>query len=144
MIKNKISKLKKYFLKYQIDGYVIPKNDEFFSEFDQFDRLNKISNFRKTFNELFQFIKKKNVDEKKLLTSLNRMNFFRNESNLLNSLDLFQKLKIISSQRIKNWKSLLKELKKVKVKVSGLEAEEIKEKIFHERLKVIQDKKNDL
>lgn len=105
---------------------------------------NKISNFRKTFNELFQFIKKKNVDEKKLLTSLNRMNFFRNESNLLNSLDLFQKLQIISSQRIKNWKSLLKELKKVKVKVTGLEAEEIKEKIFHERLKVIQDKKNDL
>ena len=45
MIKNKILKLKKYFLKYQIDGYVIPKNDEFFSEFDQFDRLNKISNF---------------------------------------------------------------------------------------------------
>ena len=45
MIKNRILKLKKYFLKYQIDGYVIPKNDEFFSEFDQFDRLNEISNF---------------------------------------------------------------------------------------------------
>ena len=45
MIKNKILKLKKNFLKYQIDGYIIPKNDEFFSEFDQFDRLNKISNF---------------------------------------------------------------------------------------------------
>ena len=45
MIKNKILNLKKYFLKYQIDGYIIPKNDEFFSEFDQFDRLNKISNF---------------------------------------------------------------------------------------------------
>ena len=45
MILNKISKLKNLFLKYQIDGYVIPKNDEFFSEFDRFDRLNKISNF---------------------------------------------------------------------------------------------------
>ena len=45
MIKNKILNLKKNFLKYQIDGYIIPKNDEFFSEFDQFDRLNKISNF---------------------------------------------------------------------------------------------------
>ena len=45
MIKNKILKLKQNFLKYQIDGYIIPKNDEFFSEFDQFDRLNKISNF---------------------------------------------------------------------------------------------------
>ena len=45
MIKNKIFKLKKYFLSYQIDGYIIPKNDEFFSEFDQFDRLKEISNF---------------------------------------------------------------------------------------------------
>ena len=45
MITNNILKLKKYFLKYQIDGYIVPKNDEFFSEFDQFDRLNKISNF---------------------------------------------------------------------------------------------------
>ena len=45
MIKNKILEIKKYFSKYQIDGYVIPKNDEFFSEFDQFDRLKKITNF---------------------------------------------------------------------------------------------------
>ena len=45
MIKSKILKLKKKFSIYQIDGYVIPKNDEFFSEFDQFDRLRKISNF---------------------------------------------------------------------------------------------------
>ena len=45
MIKNKIFKLKKYFLEYQIDGYIVPKNDEFFSEFDQFDRLKYISNF---------------------------------------------------------------------------------------------------
>ena len=105
---------------------------------------NKISNFRKTLNELFQLIKKKNINEKKLLTSLNIMNFFRNESNLLDSLDLLQKLKIISSKKNKNWKSLLKELKKVKVKTSGLRAEEIKEKILNKRLKVIQDKKNDL
>ena len=45
MINSKILKLKKYFSRYQIDGYVIPKNDEFFSEFDRFDRLKKISNF---------------------------------------------------------------------------------------------------
>ena len=37
-----------------------------------------------------------------------------------------------------------KELKKVKVKTSGLRAEVIKEKIFNKRLKAIQDKKNDL
>ena len=45
MIKSKILKLKNYLSTYQIDGYVIPKNDEFFSEFDRFDRLKKISNF---------------------------------------------------------------------------------------------------
>ena len=105
---------------------------------------NKMSNFRKTLNELFQLIKKKNINEKKFLTSLNKMNFFRNESNLLDSLDLLEKLEIISLKKNKNWKSLLKELKKVKLKTSGLRAEEIKEKIFNKRLKVIQDKKNDL
>ena len=45
MISSRISKLKKYFLDHQIDGYVIPKNNEFFSEYDQLDRLKKISNF---------------------------------------------------------------------------------------------------
>ena len=41
-------------------------------------------------------------------------------------------------------RKFLKELKKVKVNTSGLRAEVIKEKIFNKRLKVIQDKKNDL
>ena len=89
---------------------------------------NKMSNFRKTLNELFQLIEKKNINEKKLLNSLNKMNFFRNEFNLLNSLDLLQKLKIISSKTNKNWKFLLNDLKKVKVETSGLRDEEIKEK----------------
>ena len=105
---------------------------------------NKMSNFRKTLNELFQLIEKKNISEKKLLNSLNKMNFFRNEFNLLNSLDLLQKLKIISSKTNKNWKFLLNDLKKVKVKTSGLRDEEIKEKILYKRLKIIRDKKNDL
>ena len=45
MKKNIINLLKKKFYKYKIDGYIIPKNDEFFSEFDQNNRLYKISNF---------------------------------------------------------------------------------------------------
>ncbi len=45
MIKNKIKELKKKFIYYGIDGYVIPKNDEFFSEYSQIDRLKIISNF---------------------------------------------------------------------------------------------------
>ena len=43
----KIEKLKKIFKRERIDGYIIPKNDEFFGEYvpDHNDRLNFISNF---------------------------------------------------------------------------------------------------
>ena len=45
MIKNKIKILKKKFKKFEIDGYIIPKNDEYFSEYAKNDRLKNISNF---------------------------------------------------------------------------------------------------
>jgi Xaa-Pro aminopeptidase len=45
MIKRRIEILKKSFQKFNIDGYVIPKNDEFFSEHSNKDRLKVISNF---------------------------------------------------------------------------------------------------
>ncbi len=45
MTKNRIDKLKDQFLRYNIDGYVVPKNDEFFSEYSNKDRLKIISNF---------------------------------------------------------------------------------------------------
>ena len=45
MIFKKLSLLKKKFSKHNIDGYLIPKNDEFFGEYAVNDRLNKISNF---------------------------------------------------------------------------------------------------
>jgi Creatinase/Prolidase N-terminal domain. len=43
----KIEKLKKIFKEEEIDGYIIPKNDEFFGEYvaEYNDRLNFISNF---------------------------------------------------------------------------------------------------
>tara|TARA_B100000965_G_scaffold393385_1_gene404188 strand:+ start:756 stop:2456 length:1701 start_codon:yes stop_codon:yes gene_type:complete len=40
-----INKLKKLFQDNNIDGYIIPKNDEFFSEYSNPDRLRRISNF---------------------------------------------------------------------------------------------------
>ena len=46
MIKERLKKLKDIFKKYNLDGYVVPKNDEFFSEFSNKDRLKIISNFR--------------------------------------------------------------------------------------------------
>ena len=45
MISKNIQKLREQFKNYNIDGYVIPKNDEFFSEHTNKDRLKFISNF---------------------------------------------------------------------------------------------------
>ena len=45
MILNKLKILKKKFNSFNIDGYVVPKNDEFFSEYSEKNRLKIISNF---------------------------------------------------------------------------------------------------
>jgi len=45
MIRNKIKELKENFKKFKIDGYIVPKNDEYFSEYAKNDRLKNISNF---------------------------------------------------------------------------------------------------
>jgi len=45
MIKDNIKILREKFKKLGIDGYIIPKNDEYFSEYAKNDRLKNISNF---------------------------------------------------------------------------------------------------
>jgi Xaa-Pro aminopeptidase len=45
MIKYRINELRKNFNELKIEGYVVPKNDEFFSEYAKNDRLKTISNF---------------------------------------------------------------------------------------------------
>ena len=45
MIKTKIKLLKEKFKKLGIDGYIVPKNDEYFSEYAKNDRLKNISGF---------------------------------------------------------------------------------------------------
>ena len=42
---NKIKILRNKFKKYQIDGYIIPKNDDYFTEYSKINRLKIISNF---------------------------------------------------------------------------------------------------
>ena len=42
---NKIQILRNKFKKYNIDGYVIPKNDDYFTEYSKINRLKIISNF---------------------------------------------------------------------------------------------------
>ena len=41
----KIKKLRNKFKKYNIDGYVVPKNDDYFTEYSKINRLKIISNF---------------------------------------------------------------------------------------------------
>ena len=45
MIKKRIRQLRKKFNQFNIDGYIVPKNDEFFSEYAAIDRLKIISDF---------------------------------------------------------------------------------------------------
>jgi len=45
MIKKRIAILRQKYKKYNIDGYIVPKNDEFFTEYATQDRLKFISNF---------------------------------------------------------------------------------------------------
>ena len=59
MIKKKIKKLINKFNEYNIDGYIVPKNDEFFSEYAAIDRLKIISNFSGSAG-LAVILKKKN------------------------------------------------------------------------------------
>ena len=44
-MKNIINKLKAKFSEYDIDGYIVPKNDDFFTEYSKINRLKIISNF---------------------------------------------------------------------------------------------------
>ncbi len=44
-MKDFIRKLRNQFFEYGIDGYIVPKNDEFFTEYSKINRLKIISNF---------------------------------------------------------------------------------------------------
>ena len=45
MKKNVLKELNKLVSKYDLDGYIIPKNDNFFTEQVSYDRLKLVSNF---------------------------------------------------------------------------------------------------
>ncbi|MDC0517905.1 aminopeptidase P family protein [Candidatus Pelagibacter sp.] len=54
-----ITILRKKFKKYNIDGYIVPKNDDFFTEYSKINRLKTISNFSGSAG-LAVILKKKN------------------------------------------------------------------------------------
>ena len=45
---NRIKVLRNKFKEYNIDGYVVPKNDDYFTEYSKINRLKIISNFSGT------------------------------------------------------------------------------------------------
>ena len=59
MISLELKDLKKKFYHYRIDGYLVPKNDEYFSEFAQIDKLKTITGFNGSFG-LAIILKKRN------------------------------------------------------------------------------------
>ena len=59
MISEKLKELKNKFYSNKIDGYVVPKNDEYFSEFAKKDKLKTITGFDGSFG-LAIILKKKN------------------------------------------------------------------------------------
>ena len=59
MISEKLKELKNKFYHHKIDGYVVPKNDEYFSEFAKKDKLKTITGFDGSFR-LAIILKKKN------------------------------------------------------------------------------------
>ena len=72
MIKERLKILKQKFKNLGIDGYIIPKNDEFFSEYSKQDRLKIISNFSGSAGYAV-VLKKKNY-----LTKKKREKFIKN------------------------------------------------------------------
>jgi len=75
---NNIKKLRKFFRSFMIDGYLVPKNDEYFNEYvsQSSDRLKFISNFSgsagfaiilKNKNYVFAHAAKYQLPDKKIL-----------------------------------------------------------------------------
>ncbi len=58
-MKEEIKKLRELFKEYNIDGYIIPKNDDYFTEFSEINRLKIISDFSGSAG-LAVILKKKN------------------------------------------------------------------------------------
>ena len=113
MIKNKIKILKEKFKKFKIDGYIIPKNDEYFSEYAQNDRLKNISNFSGSAG-IAVILKKKNylfVDgrytiqaEKESAKNFNIIEIHKKlPHNIIKNLNLGYDPNVFTSKNIKNY-----------------------------------------
>jgi Xaa-Pro aminopeptidase len=113
MIKSKIRFLREKFNKFKIEGYIIPKNDEYFSEYAKNDRLKKISNFSGSAG-IAVILKKKNylfVDgrytiqaEKESAKNFKIIEIHKKLPNIIiKNLDLGYDPKVFTSKNLKNY-----------------------------------------
>ena len=79
MISKRIELLRDKFKQFNIDGYIIPKNDEFFSEYAVINRLKIISNFSGSAGLAI-------VLKKKIICLLMEDIQFKHKKNLVNNL----------------------------------------------------------
>ena len=110
---SKIKIIKEKFKKFNIDGYIIPKNDEYFSEYAKNDRLRYISNFSGS-AVIAIILKKKNylfVDgrytiqaEKESAKNFNIIEIHKKlPHNIIKNLNLGYDPKVFTSKSIKNY-----------------------------------------
>ena len=113
MIKDKIKILRIKFKKFKIDGYIVPKNDEYFSEYTKNDRLKNISNFSGSAG-IAVILKKKNylfVDGRYTIQAaqqsaknFNIIEIHKNIPNtIIKNLSLGYDPKIFTSENLKNY-----------------------------------------
>ena len=79
MINKRVKQLRNKFNQFDIDGYIIPKNDEFFSEYAAINRLKIISNFSGSAGLAI-------VLKKKIICLLMEDIQFKRNNNLVNNL----------------------------------------------------------
>src|SRR6056300_1257817 len=121
MIEDRIKKLRDKFNKYKIDGYVVPKNDEYFSEYSEINRIKTISNFSGSAG-IAVILKKKNylfVDGRYTLQAKieSGKNFILVSYDKIINCNLFKNLtlgidsKLLTSTQVKNYFSKYNKIK---------------------------------
>ena len=121
MIEDRIKQLRDKFNKYKIDGYVVPKNDEYFSEYSEINRIKTISNFSGSAG-IAVILKNKNylfVDGRYTLQAKfeSGKNFTLVNYDKIINCDLFKNLtlgidsKLLTSTQVKNYFSKYNKIK---------------------------------
>ena len=72
-MKNYVKELRNKFKKYEIDGYVIPKNDDYFTEYSKLNRLEVISNFSGSAGLAIILKNKKDLDNENRLENIKEL-----------------------------------------------------------------------